>query len=176
MQARRTLLRASPSLLSAASKVFLEGGNAAYVNRTVRAVCRVVVALQYGDAVFQIGDSGFQCGDAPFVGCGRGCGAAAVRQRVRMSFSWFCPEAVGGFGFVVPLLPFGLKASGRQENRFCMRACGLLFCIENEVGRPGRAFSDGIVPRMKNGNLYMQIKLLRPSENLFSGFQTALCF
>ena len=26
---------------------------------------------------------------------------------------------------------------------------------------------------MKNGNLYMQIKLLRPSENLFSGFQTA---
>ena len=41
--------------------------------------------------------------------------------------------------------------------------------------RAGR-FQTALYREMKNGNLYMQIKLLRPSENLFSGFQTALCF
>lgn len=57
-----------------------------------------------------------------------------------------------------------------------MRACGLLLCIENEVGGRAGRFQTALYCEMKNGNLYMQIKLLRPSENLFSGFQTALCF
>ena len=44
------------------------------------------------------------------------------------------------------------------------------------LGGRAERFQTALYREMKNGNLYMQIKLLRPSENLFSGFQTALCF
>ncbi|EFE49663.1 hypothetical protein NEIELOOT_01405 [Neisseria elongata subsp. glycolytica ATCC 29315] len=52
----------------------------------------------------------------------------------------------------------------------------LIHYIVNEVGRQGRAFLDGIVLRNEKRQSVHAIKLLKPSENLFSGFQTALCF
>jgi len=81
----------------------------------------------------------------------------------------------------VVIMPWyqGLDTTRHRDDRKIGFACVPAVCrFVSRMRLGGRAgrFQTVLYREMENGNLYMQIKLLRPPENLFSGFQTALCF